>query len=366
VNLERTIEVATPSRTYPVVIGAGTFERRELWRRYGRASSIAIVTNKTVAPLFLERLCAVLEPLQVPVISVALDDGEPYKTWASASKIFDALMAARCDRDTLIVALGGGVVGDLAGFVAATYQRGVDFIQIPTTLLALVDSSVGGKTAINHPAGKNMIGAFHQPRAVFADTGTLQTLPLRELRAGIAEVIKHGAMASSDLFVYLEANMGRLLSRDSEALLKVIEDSVLIKADIVGCDERESGERALLNFGHTFGHAIEQGLGFGTWLHGEAVGAGMVLAAKLSVHLGMLDPSGLERVEALVTAAGLPITPPDFAPATWVDLMSGDKKARGGEMRFVVLEGIGRARVVKQDARQVLNFLAAAGLTEPA
>jgi len=366
VNLERTIEVATASRTYPVVIGSGTFERRDLWQKYGRASSIAIVTNKTVAPLFLDRLCAALEPLQVPVVSIALDDGEPYKTWASASKIFDALIAARCDRDTLIVALGGGVVGDLAGFVAATYQRGIDFIQIPTTLLALVDSSVGGKTAINHPAGKNMIGAFHQPRAVLADTATLQTLPLRELRAGIAEVIKHGAMASASLFTYLEANMTRLLARDPEALLKVIEESVLIKADIVGSDERESGERALLNFGHTFGHAIEQGLGFGTWLHGEAVGAGMVLAGKLSVYLGMLEQSDLERLDSLVMRAGLPSTPPDFPPAVWLDLMAGDKKSRGGEMRFVVLDGIGRARVVNQDSKQVLKFLSAAGLTEPA
>jgi len=363
---ERIIEVATPSRTYPVVIGPGLLERRELWRRYGKASSIAIVTNKTVAPLYLDRLCTTLAALDVPLIKVLLDDGEPYKTWASANRIFDALLAKRADRDTLIVALGGGVVGDLAGFAAATYQRGVDFMQIPTTLLAQVDSSVGGKTAINHPAGKNMIGAFHQPRAVFADTSTLLTLPLRELRAGLAEVIKHGAMASAALFAFLESDMQGLLARDADALTKVIEDSVLIKSDIVGADERESGERALLNFGHTFGHAIEKGLGFGTWLHGEAVACGMVLAAKLSLHLGLLHALEVERIEALVVRAGLPTVPPDFTPATWIDLMSSDKKSRAGEMRFVVLEGIGRARMTTLDQAQLLGFLAAAGLAEPA
>ena len=309
---------------------------------------VAIVTNATVAPLYADRFAAALESVGVGTVRVVVPDGEAHKDWATLNLVFDALLGCRCDRATAIVALGGGVVGDLAGFAAATYQRGVPFVQVPTTLLAQVDSSVGGKTAINHPLGKNMIGAFHQPLVVIADTDTLATLPARELRAGLAEVIKHGAMRDAAFFGWLEANIEALLALDGAALAHAVKRSVEIKAEIVALDERETAERALLNFGHTFGHAIEAGLGFGRWLHGEAIGAGMVMAADLSVRLGMLDAAAAERLRALLARTGLPVAGPDLGPDRYVELMSVDKKAAAGRIRFILLDGIGTGRIVDQ------------------
>jgi 3-dehydroquinate synthase len=276
-------------------------------------------------------------------VRVVVPDGEDHKDWATLDRVIGELLAHRCDRRTAIVALGGGVVGDLAGFAAATYQRGVPFVQVPTTLLAQVDSSVGGKTAINHALGKNMVGAFYQPRLVLADMDTLTTLPERELRAGLAEVIKHGAIRDAELFAWLEGNVERLLARDPDALAHAVKRSVEIKAEVVARDERETGERALLNFGHTFGHAIETGLGYGTWLHGEAVAAGMVMAAELSARLGLLDGASVDRLRRLIERAGLPVRAPALAPERWLELMAVDKKAAGGRVRFVLLHGLGAA-----------------------
>jgi 3-dehydroquinate synthase len=279
------------------------------------------------------------------VTEIVVPDGEQAKGWETLQRVFDALLAARCGRDTLLVALGGGVVGDLAGFAAAVYQRGIDFVQVPTTLLAHVDSSVGGKTAINHPRGKNMIGAFHQPRAVIADLATLDSLPERELRAGIAEVIKHGLALDADFFQWLEQNIDKLLARDRGALAHAVRRSCELKAAIVAADEREAGARALLNLGHTFGHAIEAGTGYGTWLHGEAVAAGMVMAAELSLRLGSIDGKDVLRIRQLVSRAGLPVKAPPLRPEELVALMSVDKKAAKGVTRFVVLDRIGAARL---------------------
>jgi len=328
------------SRSYPIHIGAGILRDASLYAPYLRGSA-AIVTNAVVAPLYLEPVKRALGGARVTEIVVA--DGEQAKGWETLQQIFDALLAARCGRDTLLVALGGGVVGDLAGFAAAVYQRGIDFVQVPTTLLAQVDSSVGGKTAINHPRGKNMIGAFHQPRAVVADLDTLDTLPDRELRAGIAEVIKHGLALDADFFAWLEANIERLLSRERAALAHAVRRSCELKADVVTADEREAGRRALLNLGHTFGHAIEAGTGYGAWLHGEAVAAGMVMAAELSALMGQLKKTEVSRVRALVKRAQLPVAGPALAPQALMDLMAVDKKAAMGRTRFVVLESIGRA-----------------------
>jgi 3-dehydroquinate synthase len=272
-------------------------------------------------------------------------DGERAKGWETLQRVFDALLAARCGRDTLLVALGGGVVGDLAGFAAAVYQRGIDFVQVPTTLLAQVDSSVGGKTAINHPRGKNMIGAFHQPRAVIADLATLDSLPERELRAGIAEVIKHGLALDAAFFQWLEQNIDKLLARDRGALAHAVRRSCELKAAIVAADEREAGARALLNLGHTFGHAIEAGTGYGAWLHGEAVATGMVMAAELSLKMKLLEKGDVARVRALVSRAGLPVKAPALRPEEMLALMSVDKKAARGKLRFVVLQAIGEARL---------------------
>jgi len=290
----------------------------------------------------------VLEAAGAACVRIVVPDGEDYKDWATLNTVFDALLEHRCDRQTAIIALGGGVIGDLAGFAAATYQRGVPFVQVPTTLLAQVDSSVGGKTAINHPRGKNMIGAFHQPLVVVADTDTLATLPDRELRAGLAEVIKHGAIRDAGLFGWLEANIERLLDRDPDALAHVVKRSVEIKAQVVAVDERESGERALLNFGHTFGHAIEAGVGYGSWLHGEAVAAGMAMAAELSARLGLLDGASVERLRRLLERAGLPVAGPKLDADRYVELMAVDKKARAGRTPFILLERLGAA-VIRSD-----------------
>jgi len=333
--------VALGGRSYPIHLGAGLLERGELYRPYLGGGAAAIVTNAVVAPLYLERVKQALRGARVTEIVVA--DGEQAKDWRTLNQVFDALLKARCGRDTLIVALGGGVIGDLAGFAAAVYQRGVAFVQVPTTLLAQVDSSVGGKTAINHPLGKNMIGAFHQPRAVVSDVGTLDTLPDRELRSGIAEVIKHGLALDAQFVDWLESNVEKLLSRQHDALVYAVRRSCELKARIVAADERESGERALLNFGHTFGHAIETGTGYGAWLHGEAIAAGMVMAAELSALMGHLRKTEVARVRELLKRGGLPVKGPALAPERLMELIALDKKAAKGRARFVVLEAIGRA-----------------------
>jgi 3-dehydroquinate synthase len=342
----QTVRVALGERSYPIHVGAGLLDRADLLAPLLPQRRVAIVTNETVAPLYLDRVARALAAAGVTSERVIVPDGEAHKDWRTLNKVFDALLATRCDRKTAIVALGGGVIGDLAGFAAATYQRGVPFVQVPTTLLAQVDSSVGGKTAINHPLGKNMIGAFHQPLAVLADMDTLATLPAAELRAGLAEVIKHGAIRDGAFFDWLEANLDALLGLDRNALAYAVKRSVEIKAEVVALDERETGPRALLNFGHTFGHAIEAGLGFGAWLHGEAVAAGMVMAADLSARLGLLDRPAAERLRRLVARAGLPVTGPALGPARYLDLMAIDKKAEAGRIRYVLLDRIGTSRIV--------------------
>jgi len=336
-----TLSVALGSRAYPIHIGAGLLDAAELYRPHLGGGAAAIVTNEVVAPLYLEKLKRALPGIRVT--EVVIPDGEQSKSWQTLNRLFDQLLKARCGRDALVIALGGGVVGDLAGFAAAIYQRGVPFIQVPTTLLAQVDSSVGGKTAINHALGKNMIGAFHQPVAVISDVATLDTLPERELRSGLAEVIKHGFALDASFVDWLESNVEKILRRDHGALAHAIRRSCELKARIVAADEREAGERALLNFGHTFGHAIEAGTGYGTWLHGEAVAAGMVMAAELSALMGQLKKNEVSRVRALVKRAGLPVNGPALAPERMLELMALDKKAAKGKTRFVLLESLGRA-----------------------
>lgn len=352
------LTVALDERSYPIVIG------RDLLADSSFASHIpgkriAIVTNTTVAPLYLDQLTATLGAAGKQCIPIVLPDGEEEKNWANLMLIFDALLENKCDRKITLVALGGGVIGDMTGFAAATYMRGVPFVQIPTTLLAQVDSSVGGKTAINHPLGKNMIGAFYQPQAVLADTATLSTLPDRELSAGLAEVIKHGAIIDAAFFDWLEANIGPLMARDDAALAYVIQRSCEIKADVVRQDEREGGLRAILNFGHTFGHAIEAGMGYGKWLHGEAVGCGIVMAADLSERLGYLSATDKARIVALVQAAGLPTVAPDLGQARWLELMEVDKKNEEGKIKFILLKPLGQAIITSAPAEALHATLAA-------
>lgn len=350
----QTVRVALAERSYSIHIGATLAQQVDLIRGALAAPHVAVVTNTTVAPLYLQRLCAALSDVGVQALPIVLPDGENFKNWQTLNLIFDALLENRCDRHTTLIALGGGVIGDMTGFAAASYMRGVPFIQVPTTLLAQVDSSVGGKTGINHPLGKNMVGAFYQPLLVLADIDSLGTLPDNELRAGIAEVIKHGAIRDAAFFVWLENNMDRLLARDVDALSHAILRSIEIKAEIVALDERESGPRALLNFGHTFGHAIEAGLGFGVWLHGEAVAAGMVMAADLSQRLGLIDAGVSERLRHLIAAAGLPVQGPRLTPERYLELMSVDKKADAGKIRFVLLDALGSAHVRDNSDPQAL------------
>ncbi|MGH8725394.1 MAG: 3-dehydroquinate synthase [Burkholderiales bacterium] len=333
------LRVDLGSRSYPIHIGAGLIGRAELYRPHLGGGGVAIVTSSVVAPLYLKTVRSAIGAAS----EVIVPDGEQAKSWEGVEQVVDALLAARLGRDGLVVALGGGVVGDLAGFAAAIYQRGVPFLQVPTTLLAQVDSSVGGKTAINHALGKNMLGAFHQPRAVISDVAALDTLPDRELRSGLAEVIKHGFALDAAFVEWLEANVEKLLARDRAALAHAVRRSCELKARVVAADERESGERALLNFGHTFGHAIEAGTGYGAWLHGEAVAAGMVMAAELSQGLGLVSSSDVLRVRELLKRAGLPVKGPPLAPERLLELMAIDKKAAKGKTRFVVLEALGRA-----------------------
>jgi 3-dehydroquinate synthase len=337
------LSVALGSRSYPIHIGAGLIGSADLYAPYLGGGSAAIVTNAVVAPLYLKKVRQALEAGGASVLDIIIADGEQAKSWQGVEQVVDALVDARLGRDGLVLALGGGVVGDLAGFAAAIYQRGVPFVQVPTTLLAQVDSSVGGKTAINHARGKNMIGAFHQPSAVISDVATLDTLPERELRSGIAEVIKHGLALDAAFVEWLEKYIEKLLARDRAALVHAVRRSCELKARIVGEDERESGARALLNFGHTFGHAIEAGTGYGAWLHGEAIAAGMVMAAELSSVMGHLKRNEVSRLRDLLKRAGLPVAGPALAPGKLMELMALDKKAAKGRTRFVVLEGIGRA-----------------------
>jgi 3-dehydroquinate synthase len=343
------VDIALDDRSYRIYIGTGLLDRATSYDGIPFGSSALIVTNETVGPLYLARLAEVLRTRYPAIHSVVLPDGEAYKNWESLNLIFDALLGNACDRKTVMFALGGGVVGDMTGFAAASYMRGVPFVQVPTTLLAQVDSSVGGKTAINHPMGKNMIGAFYQPQRVICDLDTLQTLPIRELSAGLAEVIKYGPIADMAFLDWIEANMAALMARDTTALAHAVKRSCEIKAWVVSQDEREAGLRAVLNFGHTFGHAIEAGMGYGHWLHGEAVGCGMVMAARLSEALGLVDRAFVERLKTLIERAGLPTVAPVLDAqdnvGRYLTLMRVDKKAEAGAIKFVLIDGPGRATV---------------------
>jgi 3-dehydroquinate synthase len=355
----REVTVSLGERSYPILVGTGLLADCAPLARLASGRMVAVVTDSNVAALHARPVAESLRAHAASLAEVVLPAGEAHKTWDTLNRVFDALLAARFDRDALIVAVGGGVVGDMAGFAAAVYQRGIDFVQVPTTLLAQVDSSVGGKTGINHPLGKNMIGAFHQPRLVVIDVGTLSTLPDRELSAGLAEVLKHGAIADAAYFDAVAAALPALRAKDPAALADAVARSCEIKASVVERDEREGGLRAILNFGHTFGHAIEAGLGYGEWLHGEAVGAGMVMAADLSKRLGLVDDATARRVREVVEAAGLPVRGPAWPPARYVELMSVDKKARQGTPRFVLLDGLGRATVRKVPDAPLAETLAA-------
>ncbi len=338
------VDVQLGARAYPILIEAGLLARPQKWIDFIHGEHVLIVTNATVAPLYLEVLQKNIVQYHKKIITVVLDDGEAYKTGASLMQILDAMLAAKCDRKTTVIALGGGVIGDVAGLAAALYMRGVALIQIPTTLLSQVDSSVGGKTAINHPLGKNMIGAFHQPIAVLIDPDTLTTLPQRELRCGLAEMIKHGAALDMPYFEWMQNNTKAILALDLSALTTGIAESCRLKAGVVERDERESGERALLNFGHTFAHAIEVGAGYGTWFHGEAVAAGMVIAAQLSSAVTGCPSEVSHKIQALLAEAHLPPTPPKMSFDRWYELMSLDKKNNAGKIHFVLLESLGVSR----------------------
>jgi 3-dehydroquinate synthase len=351
----QTLTVDLGDRSYPIHIGAGLLDRADLIVPHLVQKRVAIVTNTTVGPLYLARLTATLEGAGVRVLPIVLPDGEAYKNWETLNSIFDALLTDRAERKTTLVALGGGVIGDLTGFAAASYQRGVPFIQVPTTLLAQVDSSVGGKTGINHPLGKNMVGAFYQPHVVLADTDTLKTLPDRELSAGLAEVIKYGLIRDTAFLDWLEANMDRLVDRDPAALAYAIRRSCEHKAEVVAADERESGQRALLNLGHTFGHAIEAGMGYGVWLHGEAVAAGTVLAADLSRRMGYLSHADVERIDALFKRANLPTVAPNLGVDAYMNYMGVDKKVESGKLRFVLFRKVGECYVSGDAPEELLR-----------
>jgi 3-dehydroquinate synthase len=356
-----TLRVELGSRAYPIHIGAGLMDHAALYAPHVRGRSAVVVTNETVAPLYAGRVEAALERAGARAGGrIVLPDGEAFKDWQHLDRIFAALLQARADRSSVLIAVGGGVVGDMAGFAAAAYQRGIAHLQVPTTLLAQVDSSVGGKTAINHPLGKNMIGAFHQPAAVIADTGVLASLPPREYAAGLAEVVKYGAIRDPEFLAWIEREAAALNRRDPAALTHAIRRSCELKAEIVAADEREGGVRALLNFGHTFGHAIESAAGYGTWLHGEAVAMGMVLAARLSVREGRIAPAECERLEKLLKAFALPVDAPRFPADTWLEYMGRDKKNEGQRITLILLDRLGQAAVVKDTPQQALReFLAA-------
>ena len=359
VNLDKTrmqtLTVDLGDRSYPIHIGAGLLVQAGLIVPHLAQKRVMVVTNTTVAPLYLAQLTATLEGAGVKVAQVVLPDGEAFKNWETLNRIFDALLTDRAERKTTLIALGGGVIGDMTGFAAASYQRGVPFIQIPTTLLSQVDSSVGGKTGINHPLGKNMVGAFYQPKLVLADTDTLKTLPARELSAGLAEVIKYGLIWDAEFLAWLEANMEKLRALDPVAITHAIYRSCEIKAQVVGQDEREGGIRAILNLGHTFGHAIETGMGYGNWLHCEAVAAGMVMAAQTSQRLGWISEADVARTRALIRAAGLPDVAPDLGVDAYLEYMGHDKKVEAGKMRFVLLKKLGEAVITGDVPADVLT-----------
>ena len=357
----KTLTVDLDQRSYPIYIGSDLIDRPELFEACSKASSIYIVTNTTVAPLYAERLSKTLATFGKSVRTITLPDGESFKDWKNLQTIFDELLKHGADRQTVLVALGGGVIGDMTGFAAASFMRGIRFIQVPTTLLSQVDSSVGGKTGINHPLGKNMIGAFHQPVAVVADLNTLKTLPPRELSAGLAEVIKHGAIADARFLDWIEANTNALLACDIETMSHAVLRSCEIKSAVVSADEREGGVRATLNFGHTFGHAIEAGMGYGEWLHGEAVACGMVMGAKLSCLLQKITQADVDRLTRIIHAMHLPITAPKFGAERYIELMQVDKKAEGGQIRYVLLEQIGKAYMSTAPHEAVLETLLATG-----
>jgi 3-dehydroquinate synthase len=355
----QTLNVSLADRSYPIHIGKNLLSNAQLILPYLKRKHVAIVTNTTVAPLYLEVLSQSLRAEGVTVLSIILPDGEVYKNAETLNKIYDALLENRCERSTTLIALGGGVIGDLTGYAAATYLRGVPFIQIPTTLLSQVDSSVGGKTGINHPFGKNMIGAFYQPQLVLADIGTLQTLPPREFSAGVAEVIKYGLIRDADFFDWLETNIEKLMSLDEAALSYAIYRSCQNKAEVVARDEHENGERALLNLGHTFGHAIENAMGYGVWLHGEAVGAGTIMAADLSERMGWLAAEDMVRIKALLLKSKLPIEAPKLGVERYLSLMQLDKKVADGKIRLILQKSIGSAVITSDyDADKLMETLA--------
>jgi 3-dehydroquinate synthase len=352
----KTLKVELGERSYPIFIGASLLGQVSLLGEFVASKQVCIVTNETVAELYLSAVQRQLLAAGFEVHSVVLPDGEQYKNLDTLNKVFDCLLQERLNRSVTLVALGGGVVGDMAGFAAACYQRGVPFIQIPTTLLSMVDSSVGGKTGVNHPLGKNMIGAFYQPQAVLADVEVLKTLPPRELSAGVAEVIKYGLICDYDFFVWLEENLERVMAGEAEALSYCVERSCANKAKVVAQDEREGGIRAILNLGHTFGHAIETAQGYGVWLHGEAVGAGMVMALDLSQRMGLINQADAERGRALIQRAKLPIqAPADMSEQQFIDLMSVDKKVQDGRLRLVLVRQLGEAFVTSEIDRSLLS-----------
>ncbi|HHA19109.1 MAG TPA: 3-dehydroquinate synthase [Methylophaga sp.] len=338
----KTLQVALGERSYPIYIGDGVLSQADLLTRHIRGKEVLVVTNTTIAPLYLQNVLDSL--IDYRAESVILPDGEEFKTLDVLNQVFDKLLSSHFSRQVTLIALGGGVIGDMTGFAAACYQRGVPFIQIPTTLLSQVDSSVGGKTAVNHPLGKNMIGAFYQPKCVIADTNTLNTLEDRQLSSGLAEVIKYGLINDPEFFDWLEQNMSALRARQTDVLSEAIERSCQDKADVVASDELEHGVRALLNLGHTFGHAIETGMGYGSWLHGEAIAVGMLMAAELSQRMGWIDGVIVARIKTLLIAAGLPTTIPDeMSSDQFMNLMAVDKKVQDGRIRLVLLKGIGQA-----------------------
>ena len=355
----QTLTVELADRSYPIHIGKNLITDASLILPYLKRKHVAIVTNTTVAPLYLDQLSQSLQSAGVTVIPIILPDGEAYKNTATLNTIYDVLLKNRCERSTTLIALGGGVIGDLTGYAAATYLRGVPFIQIPTTLLSQVDSSVGGKTGINHPLGKNMIGAFYQPQLVLTDIDTLKTLPAREFSAGMAEVIKYGLIRDADFFDWLEINMASLMRLDEAVLSDAIYRSCQNKADVVAKDEHEQGERALLNLGHTFGHAIENAMGYGVWLHGEAVAAGTMMAADLSQRMGWLTASDLARIQHSFKAANLPIAAPRLGVERYLDLMGLDKKVENGKIRLILQQGIGKSVITSDyDAEKLKETLA--------
>jgi len=354
----QTLKVELANRSYPIYIGRSLISNADLILPHLKRKHVAIVTNTTVAPLYLETLSNTLQAAGVTVIPIILPDGEAYKNSETLNLIYDALLQSRCERSTTLIALGGGVIGDLTGYAAATYLRGVPFIQIPTTLLSQVDSSVGGKTGINHPLGKNMVGAFYQPQLVLADIDTLQTLPAREFSAGMAEVIKYGLIRDAEFFDWLEMHIEQLMALDEQAITEAIYRSCKNKADVVARDEHETGERALLNLGHTFGHAIENAMGYGVWLHGEAVGAGTMMAADLSRRMGWLTADEVTRIHQLLTAAKLPLDAPKLGVDKYLNLMQLDKKVADGKIRLVLQQAIGKSVITSDyDAEKLKETL---------